>query len=88
MKNCSFEYNKFQPCLTLETKKFSYLSDFINNSPKGLKNNMVAHEIDCIDSSKSAIEIDNTKCISCMFCVFSCPGNLINIGFSNFPFFA
>ena len=79
MKNCSFEYKKFQPCLTLETKKFSYFSDFINNSPKGLKNNMVAHEIDCIDSSKSAIEIDNTKCISCMFCVFSCPGNLINI---------
>ena len=79
MKNCSFEYKKFQPCLTLETKKFSYLSDFINNSPKSLKNNMVAHEINCIDSSKSAIEIDKAKCISCMFCVFSCPGNLINI---------
>lgn len=79
MKKCAFTYKDLQPCLTLKTNKFNYIKDFIENKPMNQKSHMIAHTIGCIDSRNNSININEDKCINCMFCVFSCPGNYIKI---------
>lgn len=73
--------DNFPPCIELITPKYSYLRDMINDSYRTLMHLSVAADIDCINLS-DGIEI-NQNCISCMFCLFACPTNLIHLTDTN-----
>ena len=82
-KHCLYEYNsKHPPCVTLNVNKFSNLENFIAGETKeGTKDLQIALKINCIqfNKKKNHIDIKNENCINCMFCVFGCPGNNIEI---------
>lgn len=77
---CLYKYDtKLPPCVVLRVSKYSYLNNFINDK-KGKNNDCsVALKIDCIEFHGDHINIKNDNCINCMFCVFGCPGNKIEI---------
>jgi len=88
--NCPFEFNKnYPPCIVVRTFQWAYLKDFIEDKKKGKLPNdlMIAHNIDCIEFKNNYISIKNEKCIKCMFCVFGCEGNYIEIQ-NNYNLFA
>lgn len=88
--NCPFEFNKnLPPCIVVRTYQWAYLKDFIEDKRKGKIPNdlMIAHNIDCIEFKTNYISIKNEKCIKCMFCVFGCEGNYIEIQ-NNYNLFA
>lgn len=68
------------PCLSIRMKKFSYLEDFLNNISKNQdKSYSVPIRIECIKLENDHLNIQNSLCINCMFCVFGCIGNRILI---------
>jgi NAD-dependent dihydropyrimidine dehydrogenase PreA subunit len=79
-KKCLYDYeSKLPPCVILRVYKFSYLSDFITDNKSKLNDLAVALKIECIEFKGNHIDIRNENCINCMFCVFGCPGNNIEI---------
>lgn len=77
---CVHPYDGELPkCISFKTFKYNYLKDLINQNDSGLKDNMIAHSIQCIEFKNNHIKINNDNCISCMFCVFGCPDNRIEI---------
>lgn len=79
---CPFEFNKNRPpCIVVRTYQWADLKDFIEDKRKGnsVNNLMIAHNIDCIEFKTNHVSIKNEKCIKCMFCVFGCEGNYIEI---------
>ena len=79
-KECSYNYEtQLPPCVILRVYKFSYLSDFITNNKTKLIDLAIALKIECIEIKGDYIDIRNENCINCMFCVFGCPGNNIEI---------
>lgn len=79
-KTCLYEYDtRFPPCVILRVYKYSYLSDLINNNKSKINDLAVALKIECIEFKGNHIDIKNENCINCMFCVFGCPGNNIEI---------
>lgn len=68
------------PCLSMRMKKFSYLEDFLNNISKNQdKSFSIPIRIECIKLENNHLNIQNPRCINCMFCVFGCIGNRILI---------
>lgn len=65
------------PCISVYSKKWGYLKDFLLNRSKGDQYLSIVHSIKCIDILKTQIKI-NDYCIKCLFCVLNCPGNLIS----------
>jgi NAD-dependent dihydropyrimidine dehydrogenase PreA subunit len=79
-KYCPHEYEtKLPPCVNLRVVKYNYLKDFLNNNKGANKDIMIANSIDCIEFKNNSIDIKNDNCINCMYCVFGCPGNNIEI---------
>lgn len=79
MKNCPYNPLKVPPCLSLSVRKFSYLTDFLDdNSTGNSSDRMIAHSIDCC-TYDGFLEIVESRCIGCMFCIVSCPGHLVSI---------
>jgi NAD-dependent dihydropyrimidine dehydrogenase PreA subunit len=79
-KKCLYNYeSKLPPCVILRVYKFSYLSDFISDNKSKLNDLAIALKIECIEFKGDHIDIRNENCINCMFCVFGCPGNNIEI---------
>ena len=62
-------------------RKYSYLDDFLSDKPcKNERAYSVPIRIECIkrrDDNK--LDIQNPKCINCMFCAFGCIGNRVLI---------
>lgn len=78
------------PCIIMKMHKYSYLKDFLedNRHKKNVQSHSVPLEIDCVarqDDSCHKFSVRDEKCISCMFCVMGCPGNLVKIGQSLRP---
>lgn len=69
------------PCVTIKLRKYSYLKDFLNNNWIGNdKRYSVPVNIKCLHAAKDGgVEIEDVKCINCLFCVFGCIGNRIQI---------
>jgi NAD-dependent dihydropyrimidine dehydrogenase PreA subunit len=79
-KKCAYTYDsKLPPCVILRVHKYSYLSDFINDKKSRVDDLAIALKIDCIEFKGDHIDIKNENCINCMFCVFGCPGNNIEV---------
>jgi NAD-dependent dihydropyrimidine dehydrogenase PreA subunit len=78
---CPFEFSKLPPCIVVRTFQWAYLKDFLldNRKKNTVTDLVVSHNIDCIEFKQNYISIKNTNCISCMFCVFGCPSNYIEI---------
>ncbi|NRP52358.1 MULTISPECIES: hypothetical protein [unclassified Marinobacterium] len=80
MNNCKYKYiDSLPPCINFKTPKYSYLNDFLENKSTRTQKNMITHSINCIKKVDGGIEIKETNCISCMLCLFNCPGNLIQL---------
>lgn len=78
-KHCIYSNSKeLPPCIKVVIPKYSYLHDMLTNSYKTHHYISVATNLNCIRYG-NGIDI-NSNCISCMFCLFSCPTNLISIG--------
>lgn len=78
--SCPHEYHtRFPPCIILRVNKYSYLSDFIIDFSSKKDDLSIALKIDCIEFLNDHINIKNDNCINCMFCVFGCPGNNIEV---------
>lgn len=77
---CLYKYETLlPPCIVLRVKKYSYLKDFIEDNEKKSNDLSIALKIDCIEFKQDHIDIKNENCINCMYCVFGCPGNNIEI---------
>ncbi|MBS1578314.1 MAG: hypothetical protein JST29_01585 [Bacteroidetes bacterium] len=77
---CLYNYNTIlPPCIVLRVYKYSYLKDFLSDKSGKAIDLSVALKIDCIEFKGDHIDIKNDNCINCMFCVFGCPGNNIEI---------
>lgn len=77
---CLYKYEtKLPPCIVLRVFQYGYLKDFLLGNSKGYSDKMVSHFLDCIEFKNDHIGINNGNCINCMFCVFGCPGNEIEI---------
>jgi ferredoxin len=77
---CLYKYETLlPPCIVLRVKKYSYLKDFLEDNEKKTNDLSVALKIDCIEFKGDHIDIKNENCINCMYCVFGCPGNNIEI---------
>jgi NAD-dependent dihydropyrimidine dehydrogenase PreA subunit len=79
-KYCPHTYEtSLPPCISLGVVKYNYLKDLLNNNKGSNQELMIAHSIECIEFKNKAIDIKNENCINCMYCVFGCPGNNIEI---------
>lgn len=79
-KRCPYQYHTQLPlCISLEVTKYNYLIDLLLDKNGSKKELMIAHLIDCIEFKNNSIDIKNENCINCMYCVFGCPGNNIEI---------
>ncbi len=79
-KICLYNYeSKLPPCVILRVNKYSYLNDLINDNKSKTSDIAIALKIECIEFKGDHIDIKNENCINCMFCVFGCPGNNIEI---------
>ena len=79
-KYCPHTYStSLPPCISLSVVKYNYLKDLLNNNKGARQDLMIAHSIECIEFKDKAIDIKNENCINCMYCVFGCPGNNIEI---------
>lgn len=79
-KYCPHTYEtRFPPCISLGVVKYNYLKDFLNNNRGREEERQIALSIDCIELKNKAIHIKNENCINCMYCVFGCPSNNIEI---------
>lgn len=68
------------PCVINKMRKYSYLSDFLRNLPSGSERRYsVPMTIECLKPISNTFEVQEPKCINCMFCVFGCIGNRILI---------
>lgn len=77
---CPFIYKtKRPPCISLFNYRWGYLKDFLNNKPKGERESVISHKIDCLEFINDHIKIRRENCIKCLFCLFGCPNNLIEI---------
>lgn len=77
---CLYKYEtSLPPCVVLRVFKYSYLKDFISDVKGKTSDLSVALKIDCIEFRGDHIDIKNDNCINCMFCVFGCPGNNIEV---------
>ena len=78
--NCPFlNNNKFPPCLALQSRKWGYLKDFLNDKPKSGQQLSIIHKIKCLNFDGKNISINKDKCINCLFCLLNCPNNLISV---------
>lgn len=82
-KKCNFyKKNELPPCISLKTNKYKNLQEFILNNNSSEKSLSFIQEINCIkvlNGGEFGIDIKNEECISCMSCLFSCPGNQIQL---------
>ena len=79
MNVCAIPHNSsLPPCVSFQTLKYSYLKDFLNDETSKSKDNIISHIINCI-SVNDGIEVKKTNCISCMYCLFTCPENRIKV---------
>jgi len=77
---CLYKYeSNLPPCLIMRIFKYGYLKDFLSDNNKNFSDKMVSHTLNCIEFKGDHIDIKNENCINCMFCVFGCPGNKIEI---------
>lgn len=83
MQECPFIFSSRPDCIIFNTYRWSNLEAFIFDKKQrdivdGL---MIANKIDCIiyNSPEKSISIKNEKCINCMYCLFGCPGHLIEV---------
>lgn len=83
---CPFPFDMFPPCIKVDINQWASLHEFLTNKPNGRKPLNIAVEIDCIEFEQDHISIKNIHCINCMFCVFACPGNYIEIDHNYLPF--
>jgi len=77
---CPFKYKTlYPPCISLHHYRWGYLKDFLENNPRGEQESLICHKIKCLKFLHNHIEIKKENCIKCFFCLFGCPGNLIEI---------
>ena len=77
---CPFPYDSNLPkCINLEINSYYNLLNFFLDKPNGVQNLIIATTLQCIENKKNHIVINEKKCIRCLFCVFACPDNLIEI---------
>lgn len=79
------------PCLTLRLYKYSYLKDFLEDSRhrKAAQSYSVPLELECVklnSGSEHKFEVNDERCINCMFCIFGCPENKIGISSGMHPY--
>ena len=80
MKKCLYEYKDRPPCLILKTKKYKNIFGFIDDAIEGtIIDNTIIHELKCINLKDTVIEVNDSKCINCMFCITLCPDHLMKI---------
>lgn len=87
-KFCIYADTQVQaPCLSLRLRKYSYLSSFLQDLPKSKSFNSysVPINIDCIKYEDAKLQIDDNRCINCMFCAFGCVGNKVLINSKMHP---
>lgn len=79
-KRCLYSFKtKLPSCILLRVYRYSYLKDFISNTRTSFQDLSIATKIECIEFKGGPIDIRNENCINCMFCVFGCPGNNIEV---------
>ena len=79
MKCLYKEQNNLPPCVSIYNRKWGYLKDFLLNNFKDKQYFSIVHKIQCLQVKNGHIEIEQSRCIKCLFCVLNCPGNLISI---------
>lgn len=69
------------PCISAKLRKYSYIKDFLNNIWVGKDERYsVPINIKCLHAVQSGgVDIEDVKCINCLFCVFGCVGNRIRL---------
>ncbi len=74
-KFCPYSDSPFTaPCAVKCLKKYSYLKDFLNDSPqRNVKSYSIPIKIECMNLADKSI--CNHACIGCMFCLFGCKGD-------------
>jgi NAD-dependent dihydropyrimidine dehydrogenase PreA subunit len=79
MNVCAITHKtRLPPCVSLQIPKYSYLRDFLNNETSMSHDKNISHIIKCINVN-DGIEIKENSCISCMYCLFTCPENRIKV---------
>lgn len=75
------------PCVSIKVRKYSYLPDFLVNSPRdrSIKSFSVPILVDCLKLEDDTYKIDDYKCFNCMFCAFGCIGNKVLINSNLHP---
>lgn len=70
------------PCFSIQMFKYSYLPDFLEDKKKYTcpKQYSIPLKIECVKpKANEGFEVQESRCINCMFCVFGCTGNRIRI---------
>ena len=76
------------PCFSIQMHKYSYLPQFLADEKQSerLTPYSVPMKIECVKpKSVNGFDVQETKCINCMFCAFGCTGNRIRINKSIHP---
>lgn len=80
-KFCLYADNcKDAPCVTSKMRKYSYLTEFLHNIyTERERAYTVPMKIMCLKPVENKFEVQEPRCINCMFCAFGCTGNRILI---------
>jgi hypothetical protein len=83
-EGCPFTSQKLAlTCFIFTAAKYKSIAKFLDNESSGQASFSVADSknLDCLEIMESPLQlkVKNSKCVSCLFCVFGCPGHKFKV---------
>ena len=67
-------------------RKYSYLKEFLEDKPSGNdRAYTIPMRIQCLKPTGQSFDVQNARCINCMFCAFGCIGNRVLLNSNYHP---